>query len=73
MKQIDNFIYSVDENNSVRIWEKHRYDNGEPPFLFQPEYPTGEPFSDSVDAEQWAENHINLLVDAANKQPAVEE
>ena len=42
--------YEIDENNAIRIWN----DGQEEPFLFQPDWPNGEAWSDAKEAEDWA-------------------
>jgi len=72
MKIIDKYVYEIDEANAVRVWEKDKHDNNEPPFIFQPTHPDNTEFTSIEDAETWAEDYINSRVEAANTPPVTE-
>lgn len=48
--------YEIGEDNTVYIWNSH--DSGEYVMLLQPEYPSGDPWIDYLDAEKWATEFI---------------
>lgn len=68
MKTIGKYTYSVDENNAIRIWIADDYNAGNPPFVFQPEYPDKTPFASVEDATSWAEQFINDRIEIESNQ-----
>jgi hypothetical protein len=59
-------IYTIDEDNNVRLWHDESLIN-EPPVIFQPFSPdTGQPWESREQAEFWAINcctQIDIIVD----------
>lgn len=72
MKQMDKYTYSVDEDKVVWIWETAAKEAGEAAFLRQSSYPDNTEFADVDDAINWAENHLNKIIEAASNPPSVE-
>lgn len=68
-----NFRYEIDENNNVRIWDDENPNPEGAPFIFQPHSPTGQPWADAQEAEAWAQDHINLMVEMINNPPPPQE
>jgi hypothetical protein len=63
MTNTSKYLYEVDENNAVRIWDSEvTRDGGNPPQIFQPDYPNGNPFESAEAAGAWAETYINTVV-----------
>jgi hypothetical protein len=52
------FIYEIDENNTVRIY---RLSQQPEPIGLQPYYPDNRPFEDRAAAEKWAQDCIANL------------
>jgi hypothetical protein len=72
MANVQNYYYEVDENNAVRIWDSNVVrDGGNPPQIFQPDYPSGNPFEDAAAAAAWAEEYLNGVIE--RRQLIVEE
>lgn len=64
---LNNFKYSIDENNIVRVWKVSDSDIT-PPFLYQDTSPDGLEWKDSSEAEQFAVNIISNLISISNQQ-----
>lgn len=56
------FRYEVDNNLVVNIYEDTESAQAESPFLVQDIKPTGEPWFNREEAENWAESHIANLI-----------
>lgn len=75
MPNIQNYYYEVDENNAVRIWDNEVIrDGGNPPQIFQPDYPNGNPFENAEASSTWAEQYIKTVIEikeSAEEEPEV--
>lgn len=69
MTKIDRYRYEIDENNAVRIWDDENPNENDAPFLYQPDLPDGTPWSSAEEADAWAKEFINSLLNP----PAVPE
>lgn len=64
MANVENYVYEVDENNAVRIWDNNLVrEGGNPPQIFQPDYPSGNPFEDAAAASAWAESYLAGVIE----------
>lgn len=54
------YVYEINEKNEVRVWDNERPNENNAPFLFQPDWPNGTPWTDRAEAEAW----VNLLIDS---------
>lgn len=71
----DKYVYNVDENNIVTIWEKDKYDVNEAPFIYQMFNPDNFnlPFNSSEEATNWVESYLNAIINPVIIEPATEE
>jgi hypothetical protein len=59
----DRFIYKINENNEVEIWDNENLNEGGEPNIHQPfSTETGLSFADNADAVAWAEKCIDGLL-----------
>ena len=65
-----NFKYEIDENNAVRVWDTNEErPNGNPPIMFQPDYPNAAPFEDAAAAEAWVIQYLTEVTEWAENHP----
>lgn len=70
MTQIGSYIYEIDEENAVRVWDASAKANGDAPFLYQPFDPNGGVvFSSHDSAESWVSEYIQSLIDINSTPP----
>ncbi len=63
------YRYEVDADNAIRAWDDgNPNENGEP-FLFQPDWPDGTPWSSKEEATTWAEAFVKMMEDPKNGRP----
>ena len=75
MATIGKFKYELDENNAVRVWDTTvERPGGNPPMMFQPDYPNGQPFEDAAAAVAWVTEYLTGVIewDASNPEPEEE-
>jgi hypothetical protein len=74
MANVGKFRYELDENNAVRVWDTEvERPNGNPPMMFQPDYPNGNPFEDAAAAEAWVIEYLNSVLEWETNNPGTEE
>ena len=61
------YIYEIDEQNAIRIWDTEVPNENNAPFIFQPDWPSGAPWADAAEATAWAELFIEALLDPASE------
>ncbi len=61
-KTIGRYIYEIDENNAVRMWDIECPNEEDKPFFYQPDHPDGTPWESTEAAENWTVNFINQLL-----------
>jgi len=57
------YRFEIDTENAIRIWDSENPNEGDAPFLFQPDWPDVTPWADAAQATDWAEVFIAALVD----------
>jgi len=57
------YRFEIDTDNAIRIWDNETPNEGDAPFMFQPDWPDVTPWEDSAQATDWAEVFIASLVD----------
>lgn len=74
MANIGKFRYELDENNAVRVWDTTiERPGGNPPMMFQPDYPNGQPFEDAAAAEAWVVGYLTEVIESDANNPGTEE
>lgn len=61
------YIYEIDEQNAIRIWDTENPNEINAPFIFQPDWPVGTPWADAAEATAWAELFIESLLDTTSE------
>jgi hypothetical protein len=61
-KTIGRYIYEIDENNAVRMWDIECPNEEDKPFFYQPDHPDATPWESAEAAENWTVNFINKLL-----------
>lgn len=56
------YVFEVDEQNTVRIWDTENPNENNAPFLLQPDWPDLTPWTDAAEATAWAELFIESLI-----------
>lgn len=59
------YRYELDINNAINIFK----DSETVPFLYQPSWGDGTPWTNKAEAELWAERYIAMLEDETNGRP----
>lgn len=57
------YVYEINEKNEVRVWDNERPNENNAPFLFQPDWPNGTPWTDRAEAEAWVNLFIESFID----------
>lgn len=58
--------YEIEENtNAIRVF----YDDNDYPSLYQPDWPSGEPWADFKEAEDWAKMYIEAVINDSSPYP----
>jgi hypothetical protein len=61
-KTIGHYVYEIDENNAVRMWDIECPNEKDEPFFYQPDHPDATPWESTEAAENWTVNFINQLL-----------
>jgi hypothetical protein len=61
------YTFEIDTDNAIRIWDSETPNEGDAPFMFQPDWPDVTPWADAAQATDWAEVFIASLVDAESE------
>jgi hypothetical protein len=64
---MNRYHYEIDTDNAVRVWDLENPNEFNVPFLFQPVWPDGTPWSDRSEAEAWVELFIDSMLDEASE------
>jgi hypothetical protein len=73
LKNIKNYRYDIDEvTSTIEIWNDDMPNENDAPFLRQPVHPDGRAWVDFVEAEKWATDYIDFLLNppAPVEEPA---
>lgn len=74
MANVGKFKYELDEHNAVRVWDTEIVrPGGNPPMMFQPDYPNGTPFEDAAAAEAWVIEYLTGVLASQENEPPLEE
>ena len=57
------YRFEIDTDNAIRIWDNENSNEGDAPFMFQPDFPDTTPWANTAQATDWAEVFIASLVD----------
>jgi len=55
------YRFEIDTDNAIRIWDNETPNEGDAPFMFQPDFPDATPWADAAQATDWAEVFIVSL------------
>jgi hypothetical protein len=61
-KIMSKYYYEIDAQNHLRVWDNDLELPGNPPFLFQPDWPDGSPWESRAQVQDWADVYINGLL-----------
>lgn len=66
-----NLRYEIDDNEgfAIRAWDDDNPNEGNAPFLYQPDWPSGNPWASRQEAETWAQQLIAMMQDHRNGRP----
>jgi hypothetical protein len=57
------YRYEIDAENAIKVWDKENPNDQGAPFLFQPNWPSGDAWADKAEAQAWVELYIEALSD----------
>lgn len=73
-KIIDKYHYTIDDNNTVRVWLTEENILSNPPFFYQPDHPDGRPWINTEEAQSWIDDLISRwLTPEPEQQTNIEE
>jgi hypothetical protein len=55
------YRFEIDSNNAIRMWDNENPNEGDAPFMLQPDFPDTTPWADAAQATDWAEVFIASL------------
>jgi hypothetical protein len=55
------YRFEIDTNNAIRMFDNENPNEGDAPFMFQPDWPDVTPWADEAQATDWAEVFIASL------------
>ena len=73
LKKVKNYRYDINtENNTIEVWNDDMPNENDAPFLRQPVHPEGRDWADLAEAEKWATDYIDFLLNppAPVEEPA---
>ena len=60
---MNRYRFEIDTDNTVRVWDNENPNEGDAPFMFQPDWPDTTAWADAAQATDWAEVFIASLID----------
>ena len=63
------YTYEVDEDNCVKGFDTENPNEGNAPWLLQPDWPNGAPWASREEAELWAQRWVSFMDNSANGRP----
>jgi len=57
------YRFEIDTNNAIRVWDNENPNEGDAPFMFQPDWPDTTAWESAAQATDWAEVFIASLLD----------
>lgn len=59
---IQNYRYTINDINEIRMWVSDQDITSDAPFFYQPDHPDARPWVDTAEAQAWVENRIAELL-----------
>ena len=60
---MNNYRFEIDADNAIRFYDDANPNEGDAPFMFQPDWPSVIPWASKAQAKNWAEVFIASLVE----------
>jgi hypothetical protein len=58
-----NYLYEIDNNNAVKLWDTDNTNEDNAPILLQPQNPNGAAWSSRQEAQSWIEAHLVFIAE----------